>query len=307
LLAVLAFAVTLPACVHTRPSLPESHRCDPAPQTCTAEPSPPDTAGAEDHQWFLLDQEVAAASCSTSDWFDYERLDLDFTLACDDYAHYYTGPKLTSLALAVALAAPLANTSGDHDVQRWYQQRVRVNGLDTLSDVANYGGQLWVALPICMEAAAVTGLMEAGPFDDGGFHEWAHRSLRATAVGYPPVIALYFLLGSARPTEGTSRWQPFQDWHGVSGHTFIGAIPFLTAAAMTDDPLLKAPLFVGSLLTGWSRIHDDQHYLSQVALGWWLAYLAVRAVDDTQTSWKNVLVTPTLTPEGPGVCVLCQF
>ena len=34
----------------------------------------------------------------------------------------------------------------------------------------------------------------------------------------------------------------------------------------------------GSVLTGWSRINDRKHYLSQVVLGWTIAWNAVDAI-----------------------------
>lgn len=302
-LVTLALALTVPACSHTVGVLPEGAAPVPAHSGPRLDPPPPPRTESESP---ALPEEAIRKACADGDWLNRERLHFDLDLMWEDHKHYYSGSNLAAVALGIAAAAPLANTSADRDIRQWYQERVRRDGLDTLSDVVNYGGQLWVAVPICMEAAAVTGLMEGGSVHDGGFHEWSHRSLRAAAVGYPPVIALYFLLGSERPAEGDSRWRPFHDWHGVSGHTFIGAIPFLTAAAMTDDPCLKVPLFLGSFLTGWSRIHDDEHYFSQVALGWWLAYLAVRSVDQTQDS-RALTITPTLTPDGPGVSVLYQY
>jgi hypothetical protein len=112
------------------------------------------------------------------------------------------------------------------------------------------------------------------------------------------------LLGASRPA-GDSRWHPFRDVHGVSGHTFVGAVPFLTAAAMVDEPLYKVPLVLGSFLTGWARIHNDNHYFSQAALGWWIAYLSVRSVNQTQRE-RAVSFSP-FTPDGPGVAVEVRY
>src|SRR5262249_55099186 len=140
----------------------------------------------------------------------------------------------------------------------------------------------------------------------GGVYEWANRSLRAITVGFPPVVVLYGVLGSGRPDRGDSRWHPFQDIHGVSGHTFTGAVPFLTAAAMTDNLLLKAGLFAGSWLTGWSRLHNDRHYFSQIAIGWWMAYLAARCVDHTQDAHQTLTIGPTYL-DGPGVAVQLRY
>ena len=51
---------------------------------------------------------------------------------------------------------------------------------------------------------------------------------------------------------------------------------------MSDDFLVRAGLITLSVMPGLSRINDDQHYLSQVVLGYWLAVLSTVAVDHTE-------------------------
>ena len=235
-----------------------------------------------------------------------ERLHSDINLALTDYGHFYSPLGLAALGVGIAGAAPLANGSADEDVHNWYQHRIKREGLNPVSDVFLYGGQAWVALPIGLELLALNGRFGEDWQNDGGILEWSNRSLRAVAVGYPPVISLYALLGSGRPDSHDSNWQPFEHFHGVSGHTFIGAIPFLTAASMTDNWLYKVPLVAGSFLTGWSRLHDDKHYLSQIALGWWIAALSVHSVNETQKE-SNWGIVPTAGPDGAGVAIGLRY
>jgi membrane-associated phospholipid phosphatase len=68
----------------------------------------------------------------------------------------------------------------------------------------------------------------------------------------------------------------------VSGHAFIGAVPFITAAQMTDKIWAKGLFYTLSTIPGWSRVNDNAHYLSQVLLGWYLGYLSVRSVSATE-------------------------
>ena len=240
-------------------------------------------------------------------WAEMEvRLRRDILLSLDDYGQHYAPGNLAWMGLGIGLAAPLAHTPADRSVRNWYQRRAHGRTLDHAADVVGIAGQLWVVGPVCLEALALCGMADEDYFRDGGLHEWSNRSLRAIAVGFPPVVALYGLLGSGRPDRGDSRWHPFRDIRGVSGHTFTGAVPFLTAAAMTDNPLLKVSLLAGSFATGWSRMHMDRHYLSQIALGWWMAYFAVRSVDATQDVWKSISVLP-FTDAGPGIGVLFRF
>ena len=188
---------------------------------------------------------------SRADFWD--RLHFDGGLALDDARNFYSVPNLGALALGIAAAAPLANTSADRHFRNWYQDRVKTTSLNTPATVATYAGQLWVIAPVALEVTALLGKADDDYWHDGGVYEWSNRSLRAIALGYPPAVALYGVLGSGRPDRNDSRWHPFRYFHGVSGHTFIGAVPFLTAAAMTDNLLLQAPLVAGSFVTGWAH------------------------------------------------------
>jgi hypothetical protein len=238
----------------------------------------------------------------------WSRLERDIDLGKDDYARFYSLPNLALVGLGVAVAAPLANTDADQSIRLWYQNHVRHRGMDPVANAVNYAGDFWVLVPVGLEAAALGGCAGEDWATDGGICEWSNRCLRAAAVGYPTVIALFVALGGHRPDKDDSSWHPFQDVHGVSGHAFIGAIPFLTAASMTDDPLLQVPLVLGSTLTGWSRIHLDRHYFSQVCLGWWLAYLSVRSVNGTQADRAASLsLSPTVGPDGAGVLLHLKY
>ncbi|HYW78024.1 MAG TPA: hypothetical protein VE890_00540, partial [Thermoguttaceae bacterium] len=72
------------------------------------------------------------------------------------------------------------------------------------------------------------------------------------------------------------------------------------AAKMTDNPYWKAAFYAGSTLGAFSRVNDDRHYSSQVMLGWWMAYMAVSALDHTQQG-KNLTIFPMTVADGVGV------
>ncbi len=91
----------------------------------------------------------------------------------------------------------------------------------------------------------------------------------------------------------------FRDNNGISGHAFMGALPFITAAKMSDDLRVKLFFYAGSALTPLSRVNDNAHYPSQVALGWWMAYLAASAIDSTDNpnaKWKFYPTRPATVP-----------
>ena len=138
---------------------------------------------------------------------------------------------------------------------------------------------------------------------------WSLRSLRGMLVGWPPLLALQYVTGASRPGESPSgsRWNPFEDNNGVSGHTFMGAVPLITAAKMARHPLWKAAFYLVSTWAGISRVNDDRHYLSQVLLGWWMAYVAATAVDRTEQAAASFRLFPVVSNDGLGVAVLYDW
>lgn len=201
----------------------------------------------------------------------------------------------------------MANTNVDQQVHDWYQQDVRSSSTDDVASVAKIFGEGYIILP----ALGIT--LAAGEMFDSQPHasvagDWADQSLRAMAVGAPPMLATQMLTGASRPTESSagSDWVPLHDNNGVSGHSFMGAVPFITAAKMTEDPLAKAGFYAASTLTGLSRLNDDDHYASQVLLGWSVAYLACSAVSDTEEELKDYRFTTVPIPNGVGVGVVFE-
>jgi membrane-associated phospholipid phosphatase len=175
------------------------------------------------------------------------------------------------------------------------------------SVVKPFGNGL-ITIPIYI-GAALLGHMG----DDTGFRgtlgEWGSDSFRALVVGAPPVLFFQYALGSSRPTDGDSDWRFFEGHASVSGHAFVGAVPFLTAAHLAKSPYAKGALYFGSTLCGLSRINDDAHYFSQAALGWWIAYLAASSVarTDREREERRLSVTPVPLPGGAGVVVSLRF
>jgi hypothetical protein len=226
-----------------------------------------------------------------------------------DYKNFYLTENMLYLGVAVAIAAPLANTHADQGIRDWYQ-RGAGNGqshfADQTANVFNQIGSYQYAVPVLL-ACSLTGFC----WDDtpalAAVGDFGNRSLRALAVGAPTVGILQYGLGSDRPdAPDSSQWRPFQSDHGVSGNAFVGAVPFLTAASMTDNIALKTLFVVGSIGPAWSRIHSDDHYFSQAFLGWSIAYLSVRSVNQTEADGRFHIV-PCDIPKGVGLGVQVQY
>ena len=222
-----------------------------------------------------------------------------------DYEHYYTWSNMRDLMLGVAAGSLLANTSMDQDFQDWYQDDVRSAGTDDFSSFWRTFGDGYIFIPAFAALAAAGSACDGHPLGDAT-GDFSARTTRAYLVGAPPMVFMQYCLGGSRPgeTEFESRWRPFEDSNAVSGHAFIGAVPFITAAKMTDRPLLKGGFYLCSTFPAWSRVNDDKHYLSQICLGWWMAYLACNVVNRTECEDRRLTLTPVTTPEMVGMGVI---
>jgi len=221
----------------------------------------------------------------------YPRLSRAGFKVLEDYRNFYSCESLTCLTAAFGAGAIMANTGFDTTMQNAWQQGVTPTDLGTFFSGCKPIGEGKYALPI-FGAAAVTGIVLEGQPAGDIVGEWGSRSLRMFVVGAPPLYVLQLATGGSRPGEGSagSRWHFFNDNNGVSGHAFVGAIPFLAAADMVESPLLKGTLYVCSTFVGFSRMTDNAHYPSQVFLGWYLAWASSAAVSGTESHFAGMEV-----------------
>jgi membrane-associated phospholipid phosphatase len=218
---------------------------------------------------------------------------------------YLDRENLTRLGIGVAGAAVFANTGMDRYIRNKYQDDLRSQGTDEATKIFNISGTALVLVTV----PVYFGTYGAGLLlHNSTMEEWARKSLRATVVGGPALVFLATATGGDRPAEGDSHWKPFQNIHGVSGHAYIGAVPFITAAKMSENPYQKAIFYGLSTFTGLSRINDDQHYFSQAALGWYIAYLSCAVVEkgnDRQEGRVHVQLAPV--PKGVAITVQKRY
>lgn len=237
-------------------------------------------------------------------------LDTQWEGICADHAEFYSPTGLTWLTIGLGSGALMANTGFDNYFLRdSYIDSIVLAPSDELYEALHepkvLGNGLYT-IPVFAAAALSEPLIEDLPLG-AQTSEWGQRSLRTILVGGPPMLGLQLLTGASRPTESStgSHWKPFQDNNGVSGHSFMGAVPFISAAKMTDNFWLKGGLYVASTLPAISRVNDDHHYFSQAFLGWWLAYIAEGAVDrshnpQTASHWHIV-------PQSTGLGVALEY
>lgn len=202
-----------------------------------------------------------------------------------DFSIFYGIDNLIVLGDIMVAAGILANTNLDRSIRDAYQQGVRSSGTDNFFRIPEqFGGGAHLLVPLYAVTMMAGFATENTRFGNVIYH-WGYRSLRTVLLGGIPACFLGRALGGGRPINNQdSKWQPFKFRTGVSGHAFFGAIPFISAAEMTDSPAARFALLALSTLPGLSRINSDNHYTSQVLLGWSFAFLAGRAVYETDAT-----------------------
>ncbi len=188
----------------------------------------------------------------------------------------YGRRSLLRLLAATAAAGALAYSGLDTLIEGGLGDRTGGRRRGRLSEVAKFPGErFWF-----------TGWLLVAVIDawwrTGSFSRWGRRNFEAMVVGLPVLWTMQRGLGADRPSSdrGDPRWHPLSTAHSASGHTFMAAIPWLNLARNWGFAPGRRLAYAGSVLTGWSRMNDRKHYLSQVVLGWTIAWNAVDAVQD---------------------------
>ncbi|PAY21375.1 hypothetical protein CKO51_02000 [Rhodopirellula sp. SM50] len=220
----------------------------------------------------------------------------------EDHRYFYSRDSLLLLGGSFAIGATMAHSSADVELQQWFGTSVRgatsddwYEGLHANKELGN--GRY--TLPLFATAWLAGTYFESAPIASSA-GQWGERSLRSVLVGAPPMLLSQRLTGGARPGESSSdaRWQPFNDNNGVSGHSFMSALPFINAAKLCESRWGKAAFYAGSLLGPLSRVNDDAHYSSQVALGWSFAFLSATAIDQTERDHARFQIRPWVAESG---------
>ncbi len=191
----------------------------------------------------------------------------------------------TFLRLGAALvgAGVLAYSGADEALASFHDTRVRGSLSDRVA---------WVVKPWGERFWFVNWLLVAGVdawWRTNAFTRWGRGNFEAMVVGLPVLWTLQRGLGANRPSsdDANPRWRPLAADNSASGHAFIAAIPWLTLARRAPARVVRPLARGASVLTGWSRLNDRKHYLSQVVLGWTIAWNAVEAVAAPAPSLPN--------------------
>jgi hypothetical protein len=219
-----------------------------------------------------------------------------------DHEHFYSRESLSLLGVGLGVAAILANSQADRDISDAYQEEIRGGSTDEVARIFKQVGDGTKTFPV-FAGAVLYGTLAGRVHGAEDVGEWGWRCMRTFVVGGLPLLLIQRVTGADRPgmSNHDSRWVPFRAEKGASGHAFMGAIPFITAAKMTDEPLLRAGFYLGSTLTGLSRLNDNDHYFSQIMLGWLVAYVAASAVDETEFEVRSYQIIALPMADGMGL------
>ena len=200
-----------------------------------------------------------------------------------DLRHFYSLRTQTVWTLALAGSAIFSFTPIDKSIKDAFQENIRGPRSDAVAKMVKPFGNWQYSFPIYTCCSLLDYFQwENQPQFLYNIGNWGTRSSRALFLGFPYMVIFQRLIGSGRPATDNSKWLPFQNASGLSGHAYVGAVPFLAAASMTDNPWVKGLFITASTATAISRINDNKHYTSQTVLGWLLAWLSVRAVSRSE-------------------------
>ncbi len=223
-----------------------------------------------------------------------------------DYRNLYSRSGFTRLAIGFAAGATMAHTNFDRFVtDDLFKENILGASVDEWTESLHEPkiiGDGYVTIPLFAGLSLAEPLLAGHPWGEAA-STWGNRSFRTILLGGPILVVSQTLVGGSRPheTAAGSHWTPFTDNNGVSGHSFMGAIPFLTAAQMTENRFVKALWYTGSVLPAISRINDERHYASQAFLGWYLAFVASDMVHRSDRGTRLGTLSPWIAPEGVGV------
>ena len=205
-----------------------------------------------------------------------------------DYDEFYSVDRFARMGIIFAGGATMAHTDIDQNFQDQYKGNIfSVNDSYSVKQF----GEGRILIPLSLISAGISHYLNDGT-ELSGVGKWGERTARAYFAGGPTVLATQLLTGASRPSEAPykSDWKPFNDANGVSGHAFIGSVPFLTIAYMNNDnAFIKYRSYLASTLAALSRINDNKHYISQAILGWYLGWESVDAVFTVESKKKSII------------------
>ncbi len=206
--------------------------------------------------------------------------------------------------VAAALGGVVALTALDEPVQRW-AQRHRSTTSNNISSVFRHEGE-----PIYYATVSLGVLATGIVIGNADVERAGGRMVAAVGVAGIVMGGGKMLVGRSRPNEGVGafKFHPFTSLKDSAGIQTRGSMPsghttaaFAIATSLSDDihsTPISVLLYTFALGTGFSRINDNRHWLSDVAAG---AILGIASAKLVNGHWRLFGLKPPgflLTPTG---------
>lgn len=228
-----------------------------------------------------------------------------FRKVASDYGNFYDFNTLAALGVGVGAAALSANSDLDTEIQTQVRQRWTTSGTNAVANNIMWLGDIKYMVPLTAVTAWV------GPHINDSVGEWGERTMRGFLLTAPVTLVLQRATGGRRPAatdNNDSSWSFGASSHGVSGHAVVSSVAFLSIAKMSENPWIDGLCYAASAAVAMARVEQGRHYFSQAALGWFIGYLAVEAVDDSyHPSARGTSIAPMLGPNTVGFVVTHRF
>jgi membrane-associated phospholipid phosphatase len=174
---------------------------------------------------------------------------------------------------AVVVGGIAALTAIDEPVQR-YTQRHRSTALEDVADVFRHGGE-----PLFYGGIGAGILATGFVAGDKGIQRAGRRVLASVAAAGVVLESMKLLIGRSRPNEGAGAFSfhPFSSLKDSAGVAARGAMPsghalaaFAVVTSLADD-IHSTPvhvlLYTAAGGTAFSRVYENRHWTSDVAMG----------------------------------------
>jgi membrane-associated phospholipid phosphatase len=187
---------------------------------------------------------------------------------------------------AIAVGAVGLVSTIDHGVDGWVQDRRSTHG-DAIARVFRHGGQPEVFLSVAGGILAA-GVVSGRP----DLQRRGGRVLGSLVIAGVTTVAIKMGTGRVRPNATSDQYlfRPFsQNDAFPSGHTTMA---FALAASLSEEihrPWATVLLYAGAAGTGWSRLNDHLHWLSDILAG---ATVGITAAKVIEGRWRILGLGP---------------
>jgi len=155
-------------------------------------------------------------------------------------------------------------------------QDLRSGSTNSLARMGNRFGDPHYFLP-----AIGVGVVGGWIFHRPGLTEWGVETAEAGGLAGAAVTVIKEIVGRPRPFQAgdPDQLKPFSGYQSFpSGHTTVAAAFATVLASRVRSPWLKGLVYGGAALTGFARINDDKHWLSDVLVGGLIGHAAGRLI-----------------------------